>query len=355
MDYVRQRLFQAIEPVVAFAVTVALAIAGAGYWSLVWGVVAGAWALGITAMIASPYRVRWVYSRGTLREYSGFSRPLLVMTLSAFALAQLYLLIANRELGLAGAGIVTFAGSIALYANQVDSIVTETLYPAICAVKDRADLLLESFVKSNRIALMWGMPFGVGLALFAADLVHFGVGDHWRGAIGLLQVWGILAAVNHIGFNWSAFFRARGDTRPIGRVALLNVVVFGIPAAFLTNSYGMHGFEASLAIMTAFTLGARMWYLRRVFKGFRVWLHCLRAVAPTLPAVAITLGVRALWSGPRTIQMAIAEIVVYSVTTIAFTWLFERRLVREMLGYVRRRAEARVPAADPAPEPAVTL
>ena len=39
-------------------------------------------------------------------------------------------------------------------------------------MKDRKDLLLEAFVKSNRLGLMWGMPFGVALALFAADLVR---------------------------------------------------------------------------------------------------------------------------------------------------------------------------------------
>jgi O-antigen/teichoic acid export membrane protein len=355
MDYVRQRVFQAIEPVVGFVVTIALAAAGAGYWSLVWGVVAGAWAYGIAAILASPYKPGWEYSRATLRDYTSFSRPLLVMTLSGFALAQVYLLVANHELGLAGAGLVTFAGGLALYAERLDAIITETLYPAICAVKDRTDLLLESFVKSNRIALMWGMPFGVGLALFAADLVHFGVGDHWRGAIGLLQVWGVLAAVNHLGFNWSAFFRARGDTRPIGRVAILNLVAFGVPAVFLTRKYGMHGFEIALSIMIGLSVAARMWYLRRLFPDFRVWFHCLRAVAPTLPALGITLAMRALWTGQRTVAMALTELVVYCVATVAFTWLFERTLVREMFGYLRRHAGPAVASPEPTPEPLVTV
>ena len=31
-------------------------------------------------------------------------------------------------------------------------------------------------MKSNRLAMMWGIPFGVGLALFAADLVHHVIG-----------------------------------------------------------------------------------------------------------------------------------------------------------------------------------
>src|SRR4051812_34455100 len=42
MDFVRQRKIQAIEPVLGFVVAVGLAIAGAGYWALVVGVLVGA-------------------------------------------------------------------------------------------------------------------------------------------------------------------------------------------------------------------------------------------------------------------------------------------------------------------------
>ena len=42
MRFGRQRTIQAVDPVVSFTVTVALAVAGLGYWALVIGVVIGA-------------------------------------------------------------------------------------------------------------------------------------------------------------------------------------------------------------------------------------------------------------------------------------------------------------------------
>src|SRR3954447_8368024 len=54
MRFGRQRAIQAIDPVISFAVTIALAVAGLGYWSLVIGVVAGAVAGAIVAVLASP-------------------------------------------------------------------------------------------------------------------------------------------------------------------------------------------------------------------------------------------------------------------------------------------------------------
>src|SRR5581483_5238044 len=41
MEFVRQRTLQAVDPVVGFVVSVAMAIAGAGYWAFVGGLAAG--------------------------------------------------------------------------------------------------------------------------------------------------------------------------------------------------------------------------------------------------------------------------------------------------------------------------
>src|SRR3712207_7244809 len=49
----------------------------------------------------------------------------------------------------------SLATTISQFSNRVDDVVTDTLYPAICAVKDRRELLFESFWKSNRLALLW--------------------------------------------------------------------------------------------------------------------------------------------------------------------------------------------------------
>jgi O-antigen/teichoic acid export membrane protein len=68
-------------------------------------------------------------------------------------------------------------------------------------VKERRDLLLESFTKSNRLALLWAVPFGGGIALFAPDLVRFVLGARWEPAILVTQTFGIGAALNQVGFN----------------------------------------------------------------------------------------------------------------------------------------------------------
>ncbi|TML02013.1 MAG: hypothetical protein E6G41_15890, partial [Actinobacteria bacterium] len=176
MEFAKQRTLQAIDPVLGFVVMVALAVAGFGYWALVIGTVVGAWAAAAVCVAKSPYPLRLRYDRGTLREYYTFSWPLFLGQGARFLNIQVYLLTGTRVLGLSGVGYVTLASQISNYTNKVDQILASTMYPAVCAVRERRDLLFESFVKSNRLALLWGIPFGVGVALFAGDLVQFGIG-----------------------------------------------------------------------------------------------------------------------------------------------------------------------------------
>jgi O-antigen/teichoic acid export membrane protein len=335
MEFARQRALQAIDPFVAFVVTVGLAAAGAGYWSLVVGVAAGAWAAAAAAVKASPYPLALRYDRGTLRQYADFSWPLFVAALCSIVIAQGTMVAGEAALGLARAGAIALAATIAQYAERVDGIVTGTLYPAVSAARDRLDLLLEVFVKSNRLALMWGMPFGVGVALFASDLVEFGLGERWRDAVFLIQAFGLIAAVSQIGFNWHAFYRARGDTRPMAVVSVTSMAVFLVAALPLLLTSGLDGLALGMGIVAAAALVARALFVLRLFPGFAIARHVARAIAPTVPAAGVVLLVRLVSDLERTPAVAIGELAAYLAITAALTLILERALLREVSGYLR--------------------
>jgi O-antigen/teichoic acid export membrane protein len=350
MDFVRQRSLQAIDPVVSFIVSVALAIAGFGYWALFIGVVAGTWASAIVTVWQSPYKLRWNFDRTALRSYASFSWPLIVMNGASLVIAQSAVLATQAHLGLAATGAVALAQTISTFTQRADGLVTGTIYPAICAVKDRLDLLFESFVKSNRLALIWAMPFGTALALFASDLVTFGIGEKWRPAVPVLAVFGLTAAIGHIGYNWDAYFRARGETRPLAVASVTAMVAFlaiGLPLLFI---YGLPGFAAGIMIQTLAHQTVRAYYLRRLFDGFAFLRHAMRAIAPTIPAVAVVLLARLIEGGAhRTAAMAVGELAAYVVVTVVATWLFEGPLLREMAGYLRGQSGA--PGLTATPDP----
>jgi O-antigen/teichoic acid export membrane protein len=338
MRWASQRTLQAFEPVVAFVVTVALLIAGAGLWALVIGTVVGAWVAAAAALVACPYSRTPRFERRTVRDYTSFSWPVLIYTGSAVVLGQAIYLAGTRLVGLAGVGAIALAATIAQFTDRLDTVLTQTLYPVICSVRDRTDLLAESFVKSNRLTLMWGLPFGVAVSLFAGDLVSYVIGEQWRYAVGLLQIAGLIAATHHIAYNWDAFYRARGETRPLAFAGLTSIALtlgLAIPAMAVG---GLTGYALGMAAGQLVYTAVRAHLVRRLFPGFRMLRHAARAAAPTVPAAAVVLLARALEPGPRRAWQAAAEVVLYAAVTAAATVVLERRLLREVLGYVRRRA-----------------
>ncbi|HEX8204994.1 MAG TPA: oligosaccharide flippase family protein [Solirubrobacteraceae bacterium] len=340
MDFVKQRTLQAVDPLLSFVVTIVLAASGAGYWSLVIGLLAGSFGAAAAAIAASPYPLRLRWEAGALRSYASFSWPLLVASFAGIVIAQSATLVAELSTGLAGVGAVALASSIVAYTGRVDQIVTQTLYPAICRVVDRRAALTEAFVKSNRLALCFGVPFGVGLALFAEPLIDDVLGARWRPALGLVQTFALIAAADQLCFNWTAFYRAVGRTKPIAVANVCAAVVFVAVAIPLLLAEGLDGLAIGMAATTTVALVLRTVFVHRLFPEIALLPLTLRAAAPAALGAAFVLAA----GGP-----AVAEVLVYVVLVAVATWLLQGGLLREALGYLARRSSAQ---SEPATRPA---
>jgi O-antigen/teichoic acid export membrane protein len=348
MDFVKQRLVQGCNPLVTFLVTVPLAIAGVGFWSVIIGTLAGSVTASAIAVYLSPYKLRFRYERGTIREYASFSWPLFVGSTSLVLMFQVPVTIAARSIGAGAVGAITLASQITQYTKKVDDIVTHALYPAICAVKDQRDLLFESFSKSNRMALLWGLPAGMAVALFAPTGVPLILGKDWNFAVSLIQILGVSAAIDQIGFNWTAFARARAETRvlALGSVmSLVAVIAVGVP---LLISNGLPGFGLAILAGTTASLAVRLVYLGRLFPPRSIALHVARSFVPTLPAATVILAERQLLGTGDSFGRLVAEVAVFGVLVAATTWLVERQLLREAVGYLRQRARSTDAQTEPA-------
>src|SRR3954452_21197091 len=200
MDFARQRRLMLIDPVVTFLATIALVLAGLGVWALVAGALLGTWTASLAMVRACPYRLRLRWDPDAFREYRRFSWPLFAAALSTVLLVQVPVVVSARVLGVTAVAGIALAATIWQFTQKVDQFVTASLYPAICAVKDRRDVLFEAFWKSNRLALLWAAPMGAAVALFAGDFVHYVIGEKWRFAVPLIAAYGLSAAIDQIAF-----------------------------------------------------------------------------------------------------------------------------------------------------------
>lgn len=337
MDFVRVRTLQVLVPVVTFCVTVPLAAMGVGVWSLVIGPAVGNAVAVVAGVAVSPYRLALRFDRAARARYFRFSWPVFVTAAALLLVQQGQMLAFTLHGGLSAAGYITLAVTLTRYADRADQIIATTIYPAICVVRDRIPTLREMFLTSNRVALMWVLPFCAGFILFSPDLVHFVLGDRWRPAVLLLQGLAAAAAIQQLGYNWFSFYRARGDSERQAVEAAVSTAGFlliAVPGLFL---WGPWGFIAGRLAGALLVLAVRRHYVRRLL-GIELVALGLRGAAPIAAATAVILALRALaWSGPRTPAQAVAEAALFLAVGALLTWGTERALVRELVAQLRRR------------------
>jgi PST family polysaccharide transporter len=190
---------------------------------------------------------------------------------------------------------------------------------------------------------MWAMPFAVGLGLFAHDLVRLAFGERWLPAVGLLQAIGLALGFGQVAFNWTVFMRAANRTRPLFVAALAQLTVYALVLVPATLTWGLSGYAAGFAVAVFVQVLLRGYFLRALFGRFSIVMQAARAVAPTIPAAATVLALRAVDAGPRGGLRFAVELALYTFATVLFTFVFERRLVLEILGYMRQRTGPKPP------------
>jgi O-antigen/teichoic acid export membrane protein len=331
MDFLRQRSLQAVVPIVTFVVTVPLAAAGVGVWSIVIGAFAGNLASVLLSLRVSPYRLAVRFDREAARRYFSFSWPVLAVTAAGLIVGQGAILVFELDGGLAAAGFLALAVGLTRYADRAEHVISPTVYPVVCAVRDRTSALEELFTAAVRAAAIWSLGFGTVLVLFAPDVVHFLLGDEWDGATVLFQGLGAASALYSLGYTWIAFARGLGRFRQPAAEALVAVVVFGAVAVPAFFAWGADAYVLAICGSSLAILVVRAHFVRRLLPGVDLARLVWRCAWPVAAAAAAPVAVRlALWGGERSGAQALVELGLFVSVYAAIVIVKERPLLAEL-------------------------
>lgn len=196
----RRRFVATISGSVAYAlVSIPLALAGAGIWSLVVGLVASMAVLSLGLLLLTPERVRPAFDRVAARDILGTSRGFLFQGGLAFLHQNVDYFVVGRALGAAPLGYYSLAYRLGeLPYMGIAEPVAKVTFPGFARMRHRGEDPRSAFLSTMRLVALLTVPLGVLLSSTAEPLVATILGSEWRPMVPLLQILGIWASVRAV-------------------------------------------------------------------------------------------------------------------------------------------------------------
>ncbi len=337
-------------------VSIALALAGFGAWSLVWGQVVASFATTlvywIIALRGDSSAVRFGWSKNEAQDLLSFGGWVSGVAVLSLILGNVDYFVIGRRLGTTELGYYTMAFRLPeMLIFGIGMVIGQVLFASFSRLQSDAAHLGRVYVTSTSLVSALMVPAAVGLSAAADPIVLIMLGEQYGPATGALALLAIRAAVSAVSIYAGEAFKAIGRADILMRIAVVQVVIV-VPAFWFAAGHSIYAVAATFVAQTMLFAIVQLHILRRMLRiaGRDQWaLTWPTLIAAAVMWVAVRLSLAAVTDTPAVLRLAIA--VVVGVTTYG---LLLRVLSPALFDRVLRMARRRSLGVDDLPSPAAT-
>jgi O-antigen/teichoic acid export membrane protein len=321
------------QVVIRGVVSIALAIGGWGYWSLVVGQLAGQAGFCVTSWILQPFRPRLEWDRGAARWLLGYGSAVVGSQLVVGLGANSAFFIVASELGAVALGLFTLGYRVPeILLLSTFKVLSVVLFPVYSRLQEDRDGLRRAYLLAQRYMALIALPIGLGVVLVAPLFVHLFYGFRWTEAAPIMQLLTARSALSVIGWGIGDITKATGRARLHLQVSLIPVVIF-VPAMLVAaRSHGLVGLAIAYSAGTLLTIIVQL-VMAQAVVGVSI-PAVLRELEPALLAsAAVLIGAGSVLLLAPTWPEAIQLIVAVATGAAAYACVL---LVvgRDMIGHL---------------------
>lgn len=320
LQFSRLAIINIANAVTSGIVGIALAIAGAGLWALVVGVIVGTCVSTVGAWVYQGWRPSVQLDLVQLR---GAARPSVhFFWTSALAIGfnQLDKVIVSRMLGGGALGTYSLAQrTVTAPINTVSEAVTTVSFSVFARDQNDPRALRAGATRVGGVVALVVLPTTIGLAVLAEQAVVAVYGIRWEAAIPVVGILAPVAAIQAISNVPRSVMYAMGRSDWLYRWGLAYCVVGGV-AMLVASRWGLVGVSLGLAVAVGLLVPLEM-KMALALIDMRLWTF-VRSLLP-IAAVSAAMGLVA-WSaaaglgglgvgpGLQLVAGTVAGIVVYA-------------------------------------------
>ena len=321
-------------------VTLALALAGHGVWSLVIGSLVVALVRALLLQVLHPQRELPRFDWRNARGMVGFGAGVTTTRILSYFSGQADVLVGGRLLGRDALGLYSVALHLAtLPMQRVTSIINDVAFAAFAKIQHDVAAVAQNLLLGIRLLALVAFPALWGIAAVAPEIVRLALGERWLDAIVPMQVIALAVPVRMLGTIIATTRLSMGRVDLSMATALAGFLI--APVAFAVAArYGAVGLAVTWALITPMhvmlsAIGSR------TALGTR-WSALARAAWPSVAAAVVMLGGvelarTATPSWPDAVRLP-ALVATGAVLYTAATVLINRATMLEAWRLLRPRA-----------------
>jgi PST family polysaccharide transporter len=275
------------------AVSIVLALEGAGAWSLIIGQLAGALCQSALLWWVHPWRPSFTISRRHLRPMLRFGLGIVAVGLLGQGANNFDYLVVGAKLGAVALGIYYLAFRLPeLVILSGFQVANDVLFPFYARLRegdvDGADELRRGYLETVRLGSMVAFPAAFAMAALALPLVLTLYGEEWRSAaepLALISIWAGLASLASLP---GSVFKALGRSWLLTATGVMQIAIL-FPAIWFAADYSITAVAAAQVAEKTVSLALLGVIIGRIL-GIP-WYATFSAGAPAVALSAVMGGV----------------------------------------------------------------
>ena len=330
LEFRRRFATLAVQTVAYAVVAIALAIDGAGVWSIVVGQIASGLSYVLALLLLTPRRVRPRFQRRIARSLMVTGRGFLAQGMTVFVRQNADNVTVGHVFGTTALGFYSMAyrlGDLSYWA--ISDPIARVTFPAFARSQARGEDIRGPFLSVLRMVALVGCPIGVLLSGAAEPFTRALFGEKWVPMIGALSVLGIWSALRPIDTTLFWALNSIGRADLVGWLSLAILLPL-IPGFIIAVSVG-HLVAVAIVVVidTLISLSA---LAVMVHRHLGVSLRDMwRAVAPIVLASPVAWGATYLVAHDVVTKPALLSLLASVVAGLAAYAMILTLLERSLL------------------------
>lgn len=312
--------------------SIGMALAGFGVWSLVAGQLVAAAVTTILLWAVIPWRPNLAWQPALAKELFRYGVSIMGSNaLSAWEDSFDYLII-GRFYNTTALGVYTIAYRLpeTLVITTL-WIMTSVLFPTFSALQDAREQLRQSFLLTVRYVELLVTPICLGMIIAADPIIRVAFGEQWIGAVPILRVLALYAWVMSIGFHAGDVYKASGRPDILIKTSF-PIFVLRLVALWIGARYSLVGVAVAHLFVEAIAAIVRMVIMRRMIGVTLLQLvREMRALIAAAALAALALPALYLTAPFSAVARLMVTVLAGGIGYVGVVWLLEGKSLRSAL------------------------